>query len=430
MKIVLIEPRSTEANVYSKLQMPLLGPVYLGTILKNRGHQVEIYNEDIFAPDYARLEADIIGISILTSTAKRGYEIAKKFPKEKVIIGGVHASLLPEEAIGFARQVIIGEAEEVIVDVIEGKLKDSLVYGKPVKDLDSLPYPDFSLIKGYTPSLVIPISTSRGCPFDCIFCSVTKLFGRKYRFRSSKSVMEEILSRDKKPFFFCDDNFTADKRRTMELLNLMLKNKIKNWVCQVRCDVAKDQGLLNLMAKAGCSMVCVGFESVNQKTLEAYEKKQTVTQIIDAIRSFHKRNIKIHGMFVLGGDHDDAKSVWETLKFAIKEKIDTIQMMILTPLPGTKVYNTLEKEKRIFTKDWSLYDGQHIVFNPKLLSAKELQLNIIKAYEKFYSSYRFYYLIFTFKFRNAMFNFIGHSIIKQWIKQNRNFSWLLQPQTK
>ncbi|MEW6170573.1 MAG: radical SAM protein [Candidatus Omnitrophota bacterium] len=427
MKIVLIEPRSTEANVYSKLQMPLLGPVYLGTILKNRGHQVEIYNEDIFAPDYTKLEADIIGISILTSTAKRGYQIAKKFPKEKVIIGGVHASLLPEEAIEFARQVIIGEAEEVIVDVVEGKLKDSLVYGKAVGNLDSLPYPDFSLIKGYNPSLIIPISTSRGCPFDCIFCSVTKLFGRKYRFRSSKSVMGEILSRDKKPFFFCDDNFTADKRRTAELLNLMLKNKIRNWVCQVRCDVTEDKDLLNLMSRAGCSMVCVGFESVNQKTLEAYEKKQTVVQIIEAIRAFHRKHIKIHGMFVLGGDHDDARSIWDTLKFAIREKIDTIQMMILTPLPGTKVYNALEKEKRIFTKDWDLYDGQHVVFKPKLLSAKELQLHIIKAYEKFYSFSRFYYLILTFKFRNAMFNLVGHSIIKKWIRQNRNFSWLLQP---
>ncbi len=113
MKIVLIEPRSSEANVYSKLPMPLLGPIYLGTILRNRGHEVEIYNEDICMPDYSRLQADVIGISILTSTAKRGYEIAKKFPREKVIIGGVHASLLSYEAIKFARQVVVGEAEEV-----------------------------------------------------------------------------------------------------------------------------------------------------------------------------------------------------------------------------------------------------------------------------------------------------------------------------
>lgn len=176
MKIVLIEPASTEANVYSKLHMPLLGPIYLGTILKNRGHEVEIYNENIYRPDYARLNADIIGISILTSTAKRGYEIARQFPKEKVIIGGVHASLSPEEALQFSRQVVIGEAEEVIVDIVEGSIKDTIVRGEAVQDLDILPYPNFSLIKGFKPSpLVMPISTSRGCPFDCTFCSVTKV---------------------------------------------------------------------------------------------------------------------------------------------------------------------------------------------------------------------------------------------------------------
>ena len=140
MKIVFIEPRASEANVYSKITMPLLGPVYLGTILKKRGYQVEIYNENIHTPDYSRLKADCFGISILTSTAKRGYEIARKFPREKVIIGGVHATLLPNEAIQFARHVVIGEAEEVIADVVESRLRDPFVYGKPLANLDSLPY--------------------------------------------------------------------------------------------------------------------------------------------------------------------------------------------------------------------------------------------------------------------------------------------------
>ena len=428
MKIVLIEPRATEANIYSKLHMPLLGPVYLGTILKNRGHQVEIYNEDIFRPDYARLEADVIGVSVLTSTAKRGYEIAKRFPREKVIIGGVHASLLPDEASRFARQVVIGEGEEVIADIVEGKLQERIVYGKPIENLDCLPYPDFSLIKGYRPSsLLTPISTSRGCPFDCSFCSVTKMFGRKYRFRSAENVIEEISSRNTNQLFFCDDNFTASPQRTHRLLGFMLKNKIKNWACQVRCDAAKDNALLNLMAQAGCKVVCVGFESINQKSLKAYQKNQTLQDIIHAIRSFHQRKIKIHGMFVLGSDNDSAKTVWETLKFAIKQKIDTIQMSILTPFPGTKVQKDLETEKRIFTRDWSLYDGQHIVFNPKLMSARDLQVHIVRAYAKFYSLSRSFSLLFKLHFRNAAFRFMGHSIVKGWIERNHKMQWLLQP---
>jgi len=425
MKIVLIEPAASEANVYSKLHMPLLGPIYLGTILKNKGHEVEIYNEDIYRPDYSKLNADIIGISILTSTAKRGYEIAKKFPKEKVIIGGVHASLLPDEALQFARQVVVGEAEEVIAGIVDGSIKDAIVYGEPIQNLDNLPHPDFSLIKGNRfPGLVTSVSTSRGCPFDCTFCSVTKIFGRKYRFRSAENVIEELLSRRRSSFFFCDDNFTAHPQRTRTLLELMLKHKIRNWTCQVRCDAAKDDELLSLMARAGCNVVCVGFESINLKTLQAYQKKQTIEDIVNAIRSFHRKKIKIHGMFVLGSDNDNESTIWDTLKFAIKQKIDTIQMMILTPVPGTKFHEELKQQKRIFTHDWNLYDGQHVVFNPKLLSAKQLQLNVARAYAKFYSLSKFFSLLVRLRFRNAMFRFIGYRIVREWIRRNHSMHWL------
>lgn len=405
--------------------MPLLGPVYLGTILKNRGHEVEIYNEDIYKPDYSRLKADLICISIMTSSSHRGYEIAGKFPREKVIIGGVHASLLPEEALSYARQVVVGEAEEVIVDIAEGRLTDNIVYGRAVENLDALPYPDFSLIRGYSQNpLIMPISTSRGCPFDCSFCSVTKIFGRKYRFRSAENVMAEIRSRKARQLFVCDDNFAANPPRTRHLLNLMLKDRIGRWSAQVRCDVAKDTSMLNLMARAGCKAVCIGFESVNPATLKAYNKNQTIEEIVHAIRAIHKRKIKIHGMFVLGGEDDSKNTVWETLKFALRQKIDTIQMSVLTPFPGTKVHEDLTAQKRIFNCDWSLYDGQHVVFNPKLISAKQLQLNVISAYAKFYSLSRSFQLLFKFKFRNALFRFMGHRIIREWLTHNSNMGWL------
>ena len=427
MKIALIEPAASEANVYSKLHMPLLGPLYLGAILKNKGHEVEIYHEEIYTPDYSKLEVDLIGISILTSTAKRGYEIAGKFPKEKVIIGGVHASLMPEEALRFARQVVVGEAEHVIEKVVNGEIKAPIVYGSPVENLDCLPYPDFSLIKGYkTGGSPLPISTSRGCPFDCTFCSVTKVFGRKYRFRSAGNVLGELTTRKANMIFFCDDNFVAHAKRTRELLKLMADNRIGKWACQVRCDAARDPGMLELMHKAGCKVVCVGFESVNLDTLKAFQKKQTIDDIIHAIRSFHKHNISIHGMFVLGGDHDTKETVWETVKFAIKQKIDTIQMMILTPLPGTKVFEEFNAQKRIFSYDWELYDGQHVVFTPQLLSAKQLQSTVAEAYTKFYSLYRSFSLLLKWSFRNALLRFMGHRIVKEWTRINNNMSWLKQ----
>jgi radical SAM superfamily enzyme YgiQ (UPF0313 family) len=407
--------------------MPLLGPIYLGTILKKRGHEVEIYKEDILTPDYTKLDADVIGISILTSTSQRGYEIARKFPREKVIIGGIHASLIPQEAAQFARQVIIGEAENSIIDVVERRITDQLVYGQPIENLDNLPFPDFTLIKGFKyPSAIIPVSTSRGCPFDCSFCSVTKIFGRRYRFRSAESVMQELKLKRTKTLFFCDDNFAAYPKRTYALLNFMVKNKIRNWACQVRCDITKDNTLLDLMAKAGCKVVCIGFESVNDLSLKAYEKKQSIEEIISAIRSFRKRKIKIHGMFVLGSDCDSQKTIWDTIRFAKRQKIDTLQMAVLTPFPGTKVYDDLEREGRIFTKDWSLYDGQHVVFKPKLLSARELQVNMLKAYSKFYALTRSLSLLIRFRFRNALFNLMGSSIIKEWKRINYKMSWLLE----
>jgi len=425
MKIVFIEPRAREANVYSKLSMPLLGPVYLGTILKQRGHEVEIYNEDIKAPDYAKLKADLIGISVLTSTAARGYEIAKKFPKSKVIIGGVHASLLPEEAVQYARQVVVGEAEDVIVDVVEGRLKEGVVNGRPVRNLDTIPEPDFSLIKGYSSNpLVMPISTSRGCPFDCSFCSVTKMFGREYRFRSADKILAEMLSRKTRSLFICDDNFTANPSRTRQLLGLMLKHRIVGWAAQVRCDVAKDPQLLDLMAKAGCTTVCIGFESINPMTLKAYKKNQTLEDIVQAIRTIRQKKIRIHGMFVLGGEDDGKETVWETLRFAVKQKIDTIQMMVLTPFPGTKVHDDLNRQKRIFNTDWSLYDGQHVVFKPNLISAKQLQLDVVRAYLKFYSLSKSLMLLSRLNFRNAFFRFMGHRIIREWTSRNRQMCWL------
>ena len=425
MKIILIEPRVSEANVYSKLRMPLLGPVYLGTILKNRGHQVEIYSENISMPDYSSLDADLIGISIMGTTSKRGFEIAGKFPKDKVIIGGSHVTILPHEGLPFARQVVSGEAEEVICDVVEGRNTASIVYGKPVKNLDSLPIPDFSLIKGFKPPYsIIPISTSRGCPFDCVFCAVTRVFGKEYRFRSAKKIMEEVNSIDAKSIFFCDDNFTANPGRTKDLMNLFVKNKIKGWGCQVRCDVAKDKALLDLMAKAGCKVVCVGFESVNPKTLKAYMKKQNLEDITASIRSFRKRKISVHGMFVLGGDDDNKNTVWDTVKFAIKHKIDTLQLNILTPVPGSRLYDNLAAQNRIFSKDWNLYDGMHIVFNPSLLSARELQVNVMKAYAKFYSKYRILSLLLKLRLKDAFYCLVGHSIVNKWLSYNRDMNWL------
>lgn len=406
--------------------MPLLGPVYLGTILKKRGHRVTIYNENFWRPDFSRLEADLIGISILTSTAKRGYEIARKFPKEKVIFGGVHASLLPEEPLRFCRQVVIGEAEKVIADVAEGRLSSPIVRGAPVEDLDDLPVPDLSLIAGLSRAMKVqPVSTSRGCPFDCSFCSVTRVFGRKYRFRSAESIRKELESGIRREVFFCDDNFCADRNRLMELMRMMRGMKRKfSWTCQARCEAARDDELLTSMRSAGCSVVCLGLESVRDRTLQNYNKGQTVEGIVSSLRSFHRHGIKVHGMFVLGGDDDDADTARETLDFSMKNGIDTIQISALTPFPGTRTYEQLSARGAIFSRDWELYDGLHVVFKPRQFSALSLQQDIMKVHAAFYSLRNAFSLLLRSQFRNALFRWLGLTMSKEWSALNRGLGWL------
>ncbi|MGE5307753.1 MAG: B12-binding domain-containing radical SAM protein [Deltaproteobacteria bacterium] len=406
--------------------MPLLGPIYLGTILKQRGHRVRIYNENFCRPDYSRLEADLIGISILSSTSRRGYEIARLFPREKVIFGGVHASLLPREALPFCRQVVTGEAETVIADVVEGRRTEPIVEGVAVEDLDSLPIPDFSLVCGLPRSMrVQPVSTSRGCPSDCSFCSVTRVFGQKYRFRSAQSIVKELEKSIRGEIFFCDDNFCSDRKRLLVLMRSIPEMKKRFlWTCQARCEAGRDEELVKSMRRAGCRVVCLGLESVSDATLKIYNKRQSVEGIISAIKGFHRHGIKIHGMFVLGSEHDDAETANATLDFSLRHGIDTIQVSALTPFPGTRVYEDLTAKKAIFSRDWSLYDGLHVVFSPERISPLKLQQDIIKIHSAFYSLGSAFSLFLRFHIRDALFRLMGRGMVKEWYSVNRGLPWL------
>src|SRR5574337_236320 len=396
------------------------GVLILGAILKSAGYEVEIYCEALGPVDLreATKSADIVGISVITPTAKKGYEAAStcRGYGKKVVMGGPHVTALPDEAIKYADFVLCGEADKSIIlfmkafekgegfEAVPGLsfLKEGRVVhnGRTsfVMDLDSLPDIDFSLIKGNTKKMsVTPVMTSRGCPYNCTFCSVTGMFGHKYRFtcqektlkflRDHRALVEKGGFKDSQDWvFFYDDNFTADKKRVKALCREMIATGLTpTWAGQFHIDIAKDPELLGLMKKANCFIGCIGLESINPRSLELYNKKQSVEDIEKGIREIHKNGIKIHGMFVLGSDQDTVDTIEETWKFARKNKIESVQFLILTPLPGTKTYNDLEKEGRIKSKDWSLYDAHHVVFEPKMMSMYELQYHTIRAMKKFYS---------------------------------------------
>ena len=268
----------------------------------------------------------------------------------------------------------------------------------------------------------VPIMTSWGCPFDCTFCSVTAMFGKKYRFRSAENVIAEL--KDKRPelIFFYDDNFAANKKRLKKLLQMMIDEGLAvPWSAQVRTDVARDPELLDLMRRSGCHLVYLGFESVNQETLDNFEKAQTVDDIRKSIRVLHEYGIKSHGMFVLGADTDDVQTVRDTVSFAKENKIDTVMLNILTPLPGTQQFEEMDEEGRIFDKRWELYDAHHVVFEPRRMTPYELQIETLRGYARFYSMRTWLKYVFSFQFtKRLLFHTWGMVIIRAWRRDERN----------
>lgn len=450
--IVFVEPSPHDVHVFTRMLLPRLGTALLGTILQKHEYNVKIYVESIKEIDITTLlSADAIGISTITSTASRSYELAALL-KEKtnipVFMGGPHVTYMPDEALQYCDFVLRGEADDCIVDFIRALETGTgfenipgLSYGKGArtihnhipatcKNLDVLPCPDFSLIAGlegnYTKKLSItPVMTSRGCPHDCSFCSVTGMFGHTYRFRSKERVLEE-LRRNKeqggKWVFFYDDNFCADKKRTKELLRAMIEEKLTpHWTAQVRTEVAKDPEMLDLMVRSGCHTVYVGLESINPETLKAYNKKQTVEDIRSCIKTLHKRGVRIHGMFVFGSDQDTKHTIDDTVTFAKENNLDSVQFLILTPLPGTKCYRDLDQAKRIVNKDWSLYDAHHVVFQPLRMTPKELQCGMVDATKSFYSRWQIVKRLIRFDLFNVTIKAYGRSLVRRWEAKNQYF---------
>lgn len=443
-RISFIEAASPGLHIFSKFPIPRLGAVLLSTILKEQGYEVKAFIEDVAEPDWPFIEnSDLVCISTITSTAPKAYSIGKRLKALDipVIMGGAHPTFLPDEALDYADFVIRGEGDRSLVELIACLKKGApaltgikgLSYrddrdGRNVhnpspefiRDLDSLPLPDFSLVHKWNPSNVYPVSTSRGCPYDCTFCSVIRMFGRKYRFKSVEAALKELryaASVSSATKFIVDDNFTADKMRTREILKGMIAEGIKTrWSAQVRTDVAVDAELLRLMADSGCHTLHIGFESINPATLEAYNKKQSREDIITCIRTVRDHGIHIHGMFVLGADTDDAGTIQDTADFAVKLGIDTVQFMILTPFPGTPFFQDLMKSGRLLHTDWSKYEIQHVVFRPQLLSPSALQTETFRALGRFYSWKYIFSRLARLDFHYAALGIFGKTAVEKTLK--------------
>jgi radical SAM superfamily enzyme YgiQ (UPF0313 family) len=458
-RITFIEPKNDHLHVFSRFQLPRLGSILLATIMRDKGFQTESLFMKSAEVISRRIDTDLVALSTITSTAPGAYAIADAFHRRgvPVVIGGPHASFLPEEALEHVDFCITGEGETSLPMLVDALNRDGeldavpgLVWkdhgqirhnpaAAPIEDLDSLPFPDFSLLKmsgqakmgGPGPTrATIPVQTSRGCPYDCSFCSVTGMFGHRYRHRSTENIVAELAQydADKCFVFFYDDNFAANPRKTKELLREMIRlNLGLQWSTQVRTDVAKDPELLDLMAKAGCTTLFIGLESVDPAALLEMNKKQTVEEIRTAIRAIRSRRIHVHGMFVFGFDADTPQTARATVDFALAEKIDSAQFLVLTPLPGSGFYTQMLAEGRLIDNAWDTYDCQHVKFIPRGFTPWELQRTQIAAHRRFYSPRHVIARLFRGRTAGFVIGVYANWLNKIWQWRERSFLRLLRP---
>jgi len=321
-------------------------------------------------------ETDLVGISVYTTNAYRGYEISRNFRDRNVpvVMGGMHVTACPEEASKHADSIVVGEAEdtwpELLRDFSSGKLKK--VYNSSnSSDLSNMPFPRRDLLDKRRYIIINTIQATRGCTFNCEFCSITGLFGSKIRCRPVEEVIEEIKSLDGDIFLLNDDNLAQNKEYFKELFRKLIPLK-KRWIGEASWNIAKDDETLDLLEKSGCRGLAIGFESVEPQygVKKIIRSRDIIPLYKEVVKKLHNHKIIIMGNFIFGFDNDNESTFDKTLKFILESQIDTAQFSILKPFPGTPLYRRLEEEGRITDKNWNNYMGWHLCFKLKNMTRR------------------------------------------------------------
>lgn len=385
MKLTLIKPNMGRMMTDSYVDEGRMEPLQIGILAALTPSEVEIVFYDDRMEDIPfEEETDLVAITVETFTAKRAYEISKKYKAKgvPVIMGGMHPTILPIEAMEHADVVITGDAESVwktvISDAKNQKLK-SLYRGtfKDEPQAGLFPRRDLFRGKGYLPISLMQFS--RGCTNECSFCASSVFFGKKQYCRSVESVVEEIKTQKLKLIFFVDDNIVSNHEKAKELFRALIPLKIK-WVSQASIDMTNDHELMKLMMKSGCLGNVIGFESIDASTLSDINKKSNTTKTFDSykeqIKILKKYGHQTWAAFTIGHENDTKESILKTLKFAKKNKFVFAAFNILMPYPNTKLYRDLEKGDRlIYEGKWWLHDDfrfNHAPYIPAKLTSDEL----------------------------------------------------------
>lgn len=352
--------------------------------------EVEILDARATPVDFNK-RCDLVGITAFTAEIPSAYEIADGFRKKgiKVVLGGIHVSALPDEALVHADSVVVGEAEliwdDLLHDADKGELKP--IYTSNIRtDMTGMPVPRRNLLgRSMYVSGFNTIQATRGCPFNCHYCAVSAFFGNKIRTRPIKEVIDEIRDFDTRDFFFIDDNIISKPEYTKELFKALIPLN-RTWGGQATINLAKDETLLSLYSRSGGKYVFIGFETLSEKNLKSINKMwNSPNGYKEAIRRIHKAGINILGSFIFGLDEDAAAVFKNTIDFIREHNIDAAQFHILTPFPGTRLYENFNREGRIIEKDWAKYHTGEVVFKPKNMTCEELQEGYWRTFRKVYT---------------------------------------------
>jgi len=381
MKILLIHPQNYlqrhATGIYGRSlrYAPLTMPTLKALVPPELEAEVHIVDEMVEDLDYT-ISADLVGITAITGTAMRAYAIADRFRARgaTVVLGGVHPTLRTEESLHHADAVVRGYAERswpaLLHDFAAGRLERVYEDSKPF-DPSLIVAPDRSRIDRRDYLGWCTVEMSRGCSNKCDFC-ISHRFHPTYICRRIDDVIGEVKSLRSKIVFFLDPNLIGDKEHAKAFFTELAKLN-KWWVGCASLDVVDDPELLSLMARSGCRGLLMGFESVRQEALEASHKNKNIgKRYADVIDILHDHNILVQACFVFGFDSDDPTVFEEAAEYIIQAKFDLPQISIYTPFPGTPVFDSLEKEGRIVTRNWSLYNGQNVVFKPMKMTAEQL----------------------------------------------------------
>jgi len=362
-------------------------------------YECVIIDENVEEIDYSK-EYKMVCITAMTHQAIRAYQIAGEFRKRKIhtVIGGVHIHTMYEEALNFCDTVVIGEAESLwpvlLNDFKLGKIK-SLYNGKDFDEVDisKLPVPRYDLLKDKNYSIMW-LNTSRGCPYDCEFCSVTNLFGKKYRHKTVNQIVKEIeeIKRVFKKIYigFSDDNMFVNRTFSTELMERFKEMNFR-WVCQSDISIGKDKEFLNKLYEGGCHVIFIGFESLDEKNLTGIYKETRklksdyLSQYSEMVYNIQSNGIGILGSFIIGLDNDKKEAFDDIVNFIDKTNMLTATINILTPLPGTRLRERLLNEGRVIPTSWENYTFWDVNFIPKMMSYKEIENGMLNAFEKIYS---------------------------------------------